>query len=119
ARKISLYIGFLLSYCPLHGACRIPAKLYCDPAEAGLASSLARQLTRRRGGLVVPLGAKLAGEGVRVAVGPRREAEAGPGPVEEMRAAAVADLFRDAGDRKLAVDQQLASPVEAHLLHEL
>jgi hypothetical protein len=40
--KIRLYIGFLLSYCPFHGACRIPAELYCDPAEVGLASSLAR-----------------------------------------------------------------------------
>jgi hypothetical protein len=35
AQKIGLYIGFLPSYCPFHWACRIPAKLYCDPAEFG------------------------------------------------------------------------------------
>src|SRR6516164_3103567 len=103
--KISLCISFLLSYCPFHRACRIPAKLYCDPAEAGLASSLARQLTRGRGGLAVPLGAKLAGERLRVGVGTRREAEPCPELADEMRDAAVPDLFRDAGDRKLAVDQ--------------
>ena len=28
-----MYIGFLLNYCPFHWACRIPAELYCDPAE--------------------------------------------------------------------------------------
>ena len=56
---------------------------------------------------------------MRIAVGTRRDAEAGPELADEMRDAAVPDLFRDAGDRKLAVDQQLASPVEAHLLDEL
>jgi hypothetical protein len=100
-----MYISFLLSYCPFHWACRIPAELYCDPAEFGLASSLAHRLTRGRGGLVVPLGAKLARERVRVAVGTRRDAEAGPELADEMRDAAVPHLFRDAGDRKLAVDR--------------
>jgi hypothetical protein len=72
ARKISLDIGFLLSYCLFHGHAAFPLNYIVILLEAGLASSLARRLTCRRGGLVVPLGAKLAGERVRVAVGARR-----------------------------------------------
>ena len=91
--------GLLLDFCPFHWACRIPAKQYRDPAEFPW-------LTRRRGGAHVPLAAKLVVEPVRVAVGPRRDTEASTELADEMRDTTVPDLFGDAGDRELAVDQQ-------------
>jgi hypothetical protein len=49
ARKISLNNVFLLSYYPFHLECRIPAKLYRDPAEFKQAVSLALRLAHPAG----------------------------------------------------------------------
>jgi hypothetical protein len=62
---------------------------------------------------------QLAVQGLRVVVGARRHAEAAAELADEVRDARVADLLGDPRHRQVAVDEQFAGAVQAHLLQEL